>query len=323
MACILEADTPPRRAERENGQRTVRKADAARRKAHSTILFSAYALAREPHGEQRRTCARAGMPAPSGSGLLRSGTAPGGPMKVAAAEALQLGHIPRTGEALADRIVTAIAVGEFLPGQRLPAERELAELVGVSRSTVRDALARVVSLDLLEIRRGRGGGAFVRHPWGVASGMSVRKILEPEWKALEQVMDFRHLVEALVARTAAERRTKEDVRAIQSALADYERPEDLGQAQAADVRLHHAVAAATHNEELLALREELFSKVSLGFVVEPFTQQIYDTALPQHLALAEAVVNGDEQTAWDVGREHFTITADELRTTLQRAMSTT
>lgn len=240
-----------------------------------------------------------------------------------AADALQLGHIPRTGEALADRIVTAIAVGEFLPGQRLPAERELAELVGVSRSTVRDALARVVALDLLEIRRGRGGGAFVRHPWGQSTGQSVRKILEPEWKALEQVMDLRHLVEALVARTAAERRGKEDVQAILSALADYQQPAGLEQAQAADVRLHHAVAAATHNEELLALREELFSKVSLGFVVEPFTQEIYDRALPQHLALADAVVNGDALGAWEIGKEHFTITADELRATLQRALSST
>ena len=238
------------------------------------------------------------------------------------AEALKLGHIPRTGEALADRIVTAIAVGEFLPGERLPPERELAELVGVSRSTVRDALARVVSLDLLEIRRGRGGGAFVRHPWGETTGQAVRKILEPEWKALEQTMDLRHLVEAMVARTAAERRTKHDVEAITAALAAYEKPGNLRQAQAADVRLHHAVAAAAHNEELLALREELFSKVSLGFVVEPFTQAIYDRALPQHRALAQAIVKGDEAAAWDVGKEHFTITADELRATFQRAMST-
>jgi DNA-binding FadR family transcriptional regulator len=238
------------------------------------------------------------------------------------AEALQLGHIPRTGEALADRIVTAIAVGEFLPGERLPPERELAELVGVSRSTVRDALARVVSLDLLEIRRGRGGGAFVRHPWGETTGQVVRKILEPEWRALEQTMDLRHLVEAMVARTAAERRTRQDVEAITAALAAYEKPENLRQAQAADVRLHHAVAAAAHNEELLALREELFSKVSLGFVVEPFTQAIYDRALPQHRALAQAIVDGDEAAAWDVGKEHFTITADELRATLQRAVST-
>jgi GntR family transcriptional repressor for pyruvate dehydrogenase complex len=238
------------------------------------------------------------------------------------AEALQVGHIPRTGEALADRIVTAIAVGEFLPGERLPPERELAELVGVSRSTVRDALARVVSLDLLEIRRGRGGGAFVRHPWGETTGQVVRNVLEPEWKALEQTMDLRHLVEAMVARTAAERRTREDVAAITAALAAYEKPENLRQAQAADVRLHHAVAAAAHNEELLALREELFSKVSLGFVVEPFTQAIYDRALPQHRALAQAIVEGDEATAWDVGKEHFTITADELRATLHRAVST-
>lgn len=226
-----------------------------------------------------------------------------------------------TSRLIADRIVTAIALGEFVPGQKLPAERDLAEQLGVSRTTVRDALARVTSLDLLEVRRGRTGGAYVRSSWSTRSANAVRKILEPQWAALEQAMDMRHLVEALVARTAAERRKAADRRAIESALRAYERADDLELAQEADLRLHHAVARATHNDELLALRERLLTQVSLGFAVEPFTRAIYDEALPQHQELATAVVAGDEEAAWRVGRLHFTITDDALRATLRRAVN--
>jgi GntR family transcriptional repressor for pyruvate dehydrogenase complex len=222
---------------------------------------------------------------------------------------------------LADQIVTAIALGEFVPGQRLPAERELAESLGVSRATVRDAVARVAAMDLIEVRRGRTGGAFIRSPWNATSAAAVRSFLEPQWSALEHVMDMRHLVEALVARTAAERRTADDVRAIRAALRDYERAADLRDAQDADLRLHHAVARATHNDRLLQLREQLLGEVSLGFAVEPFTREIYDRALPEHRAIAVAVADGDEDTAWRLGKQHFTITADELRATLARAVA--
>lgn len=229
--------------------------------------------------------------------------------------------VPLAARRIADRIVTAIALGEFVPGQRLPAERDLAAQLGVSRTTLRDALARVAALGVLDVRRGRTGGTFVREAWGSRSAKAVRQILEPQWAALEQVMDMRHLVEALVARTAAERRTADDRREIKAALGAYERAEELRDAQEADVRLHHAVARATHNDELLALREHLFDQVSLGFAVEPFTRDIYELALPQHRDLATAVVDGDEDVAWRIGREHFTITDDALRATLARAVS--
>jgi GntR family transcriptional repressor for pyruvate dehydrogenase complex len=225
------------------------------------------------------------------------------------------------GEILADQIVTAIALGEFVPGQRLPSERELADALGVSRATVRDAVGRAAAMDLVEVRRGRTGGAYIRSPWSATSAAAVRAFLEPRWTALEHVMDMRHLVEALVARTAAERRNRDDVRAIKAALRDYERASDLRDAQEADLRLHHAVARATHNERLLELREQLLAEVSLGFAVEPFTRAIYDRALPEHQALAAAVADKDEPAAWQLGKQHFTITADELRATLARAIS--
>lgn len=250
------------------------------------------------------------------SASTRAGAAAGRPAWV---RRLVPPQSPPAGVAIADRLVAAIAVGEFVPGQRLPAERELADLLGVSRTTVRDALARVASLGLIEIRRGRNGGAFVCSPWTAQSAGAVRQVVEPQWSALEEAMDMRDLVEGLVARSAAERRTADDVREITAALRDYEHARDLTAAQTADLRLHAAVAAAAHNGRLLRLREQLLSEVTLGFAVEPFTRPIYDDALDQHRRLAAAVVDGDEESAWAVGREHFAITANRLREIREKA----
>jgi GntR family transcriptional regulator, transcriptional repressor for pyruvate dehydrogenase complex len=228
---------------------------------------------------------------------------------------------PAAGAVLADRIMTAIALGEFTPGQRLPAERELAAQLGVSRTTVRDALARVVTAGMLEVRRGRSGGAFVRQPWTSESARAVRSTIGPQWEALQSTFDMRLLIEALVARTAAERRDRKDMTEIRSALRQYEGAETLAVAQAADIRLHHAIAKAAKNARLLAVREQLLSEVSFGFAVEPFTAEVYARALPQHQRLAEAVTGGDADTAWEIGRQHFSITEDELRATLVRAVS--
>ncbi|HVV24431.1 MAG TPA: GntR family transcriptional regulator [Pseudonocardiaceae bacterium] len=233
---------------------------------------------------------------------------------------------PAAGEVLADRIMTAIALGEFTPGQRLPSERELAARLGVSRTTVRDALARVVAAGLLEVRRGRSGGAFVRRPWtteSTESARAVRSTLGPRWDELQSAFDMRLLVEALVARTAAERRDEADVKEIRAALEQYETASSMPDAQAADVRLHHAIARAAKNPRLLAVREQLLSEITFGFAVEPFTVPVYERALPQHRELAAAVTGGDASRAWDIGRQHFTITEDELRAALVRAVSGT
>ncbi len=236
-----------------------------------------------------------------------------------AAEVLGPTHRETTAELLAHQIITAIALGEFQPLQRLPSERDLAESLGVSRSTVREAIARVADAGLVEVRRGRAGGSFVRDSWGEATADSVERVVGERWAELEQLMDLRHLVEATVARTAAERRDSSDVRTVQDALRGYEQATDLRAAQIADLRLHRAVAVATHNPKLLELRENLLAQASLGFSLEPFTTSIYEKALPEHRELAQAVVDGDPDAAWAVGRRHFAISSEEVRVTLQRA----
>lgn len=85
--------------------------------------------------------------------------------------------MPSRVDEITDRLVTAIALGEYLPGTRLPVERELAASLGVGRMTVRAALARLVERGLLETRRGRGGGSYVLEQWRESSTESVGRTL--------------------------------------------------------------------------------------------------------------------------------------------------
>jgi len=224
-----------------------------------------------------------------------------------------------TAQQIADRIATAIALGEFVEGQRLPGERDLAEMLGASRPTIREALQRLDSLGLIEIRRGRTGGAYVLpFDWSTMRA-PIRRTLLPAWAELEVLFDFRTLIEGLVASTAAERRTASDIATIEAALEDYRNAGGSREAsRAADEALHRAISLATHNRYLHELSMELRMKVSLGFQAEPYTPALRERALEQHPALVDAVVDGRAEVAAHLSAEHFGLTEGSYREVFAR-----
>lgn len=217
------------------------------------------------------------------------------------------------GERIAERLVTAIALGEFVPGQRLPPERDLAAMLEVSRTTVREALQRLQAAGYVTARRGRGGGTFVQTGQGADSDDMIRRTLLPAWEELSEVFDFRQLVEQLIASTAATRRDTGDIAAIRAAVAAYARAEDRDASRLADAALHQAVAQATHNPRLVELSARIRREVSLGFDAEPYSPQVRRRALHQHPELAEAVIAGDPAVAASLAARHFSLTEDMLR----------
>lgn len=225
----------------------------------------------------------------------------------------------RAGEQLADRLVTALALGEFSVGERLPSERDLAAQLRTSRATVAEAVRRLAASGHVEVRRGRSGGAFVLQTWTASSADVVQRTLGTVWPDVEQHQDFRGLVEGLVARTAAQRRTTDDVEALQAALSDFQAADSLEQARVLDVALHRAVSTAAHNSGLAALSEQLQGQTTLGFALEPFTDEVFARAVPQHAELVAAIVAGDADLAAETATGHFALTTDVMRDLLRRA----
>jgi DNA-binding FadR family transcriptional regulator len=227
-------------------------------------------------------------------------------------------------EVIADRLVTAIALGVFVPGQRLPAERELASSLDVSRTTVREALSRLAATGYVDIRRGRSGGAYVLTTAGPEADPMIWRTLAPGWQQLDRLFDFRALIEPLIARTAATRRTSEAASQIREALTAYQQAgNDREASSRADGALHRAIAEATQNPYLMDLSDRIRHAVSLGFRAEPYSLAIRERALGEHDELARAVLDGDAERAASLAAQHFAITEQRLRELHERSVDGT
>jgi GntR family transcriptional repressor for pyruvate dehydrogenase complex len=229
-------------------------------------------------------------------------------------------RLRNAGEQIADRLVTAIALGVFVPGQRLPPERDLATSLDVSRTTVREAISRLAATGYVEVRRGRNGGALVLTAGGSETNEMIRRTLAPGWEQLDQLFDFRTLVEPLIAKTAAARRDGQALERIQQALADYQSAgSDREASSRADGALHRAIAEATANPYLIDLSDRIRQGVSLGFRAEPYSPAIRAKALIEHAELTDAIAVGDVDRAATLAGHHFASTEERLREVYARS----
>src|SRR2546428_8402041 len=113
----------------------------------------------------------------------------------------------RLGDQVADLLLAAIRLHEYLPGQRLPSERELCGRLGVNRMAVREGLRWLEGEQYIEIRRGRYGGAFVSAP---AAELTLER-LRGKADNLRQLVEYRAALEPLAAALAANRITEPDI----------------------------------------------------------------------------------------------------------------
>lgn len=224
------------------------------------------------------------------------------------------------GDDIADRLVTAISVGMYSPGERLPAERELAEHLGVGRDALRRGIKQVAELGLLESRRGRSGGTFVTDKdWRTIASDVVERTFSQELPRLEDLRDFRCLIEGTIARTAARRREADDVAVLEETLHEFAQAESMEEARALDHRLHGLVARAARNIHLGELSRDLTERATLGLGAEPYPQEYYERALEDHVELIGHVVAGREEEAARAAEVHFSLTLEIMVDALHSA----
>jgi len=176
-------------------------------------------------------------------------------------------------EACVEQLATTIRLGVYPLGSTLPSERELASTLEVSRTTIREAIQRLAALGYVDVRRGRTGGAYVLEATGPGATEMIRRTLLPEWHNMEDLLEFRQLIEPLIARTAAGRLTPPDADAIRTALDGYiAAGDDREASRAADQAVHVAIANATGNPYLASLSGQIRREISLGFGAEPYSR---------------------------------------------------
>src|SRR5690242_19373427 len=245
--------------------------------------------------------------APASSGLLHQ----------------QLDTSSRVDE-ITDRLITAIAIGEYLPGARLPVERDLAASLGAGRMTVRAALARLVQRGLLETRRGRGGGSYVLDQWPESSTDVVGRTLRARLDDLRDRCDAICRLQGTVCRAAAESRSDDDVSVLQARFEAYRTAESGLQAQQADSRFHLAIMDAAHNDVLKQVLLDLKATVSIGAPAhlwgEPSSMRAMELrALHDHEELVAAIADGRADDADRLARHHGLIDFELITTAMERA----
>lgn len=204
-------------------------------------------------------------------------------------------------ELLVERLRDHVIEAGLKAGDRLPAERLLAQELGVSRASVRQAIVALEVQGLIEVRH--GGGSYLRHddlnPLPFAQVMDLQR-------RLPDILDAREALEVKLAELAAERHTPEDIAAVNSALAMMADAVSRGESGAAgDAAFHGAVTAAAHSSLLADLMAELAEDISksrqesLAQVGRPVT------SLSQHHAIADAIVAGDPKGARRAMRKHL------------------
>jgi GntR family transcriptional repressor for pyruvate dehydrogenase complex len=225
---------------------------------------------------------------------------------------------------ITDRLITAIAIGEYLPGARLPVERELATSLGAGRMTVRAALARLVERGLLETRRGRGGGSYVVDQWPESSTDAVGRTLRVRLDELRDRCDALCRLQGTVCRAAADSRSDDDVQVLWARFEDYRTAESGLGAQQADSQLHLAIMDAAHNDVLKQVLLDLKATVSIGAPAhlwgEPSNMRVMELrAMHEHEELVRAIADGRGDDADALARTHGAIDFELITTAMRRA----
>lgn len=216
-------------------------------------------------------------------------------------------------EACVEQLATAIRLGVYPHGSLLPSERELAGRLGVSRATLREAIAALRAAGLVETTRGRGGGTVVqRRPARRKS--AARAAIKGRHADLLDSLRFRSVVEPGAAALAAQndldagtrRMLEEALAAVSAAPAGQEHRQ-------CDSRLHLAIAAASASPRTMAAVTQVQAELDEMLQAIPVLSPNIAHSTAQHEAIVKAILAGDGRKAARVMTEHCEDTAALLR----------
>jgi GntR family transcriptional repressor for pyruvate dehydrogenase complex len=208
---------------------------------------------------------------------------------------------PSTFEETVERLGTAIRLGLLAPGSRLPAERDLAEQLHISRSTLRQALTTLVQSGHLISVRGRTGGTFVADAPPLTEGGAE----EPLGEDARAVLDMRVAVECGVVLLAAERAEYEDLVQLQELTESMSGAEAFEDYRRADVRFHIGLAEAARSPGLVKAMTEIQGQMSDLIVRIAHPAQVLTRSNEQHRRLVSLIQKQDVGRAVRLMREHI------------------
>ena len=209
---------------------------------------------------------------------------------------------PTTFEETVERLGTAIRVGLLAPGSRLPAERELARELGISRSTLREALTTLVQSGHLVSMRGRSGGTFVAEKPPLADEAAGADVLG---EAALAILDSRVAVEAGAVLLACERAEREDLERLEGLVERMAKADDFEEYRRADIRFHIGVAEAARSPHLVTEMTDVQGRMSELIALIAHPEQVLTHSNAQHRRLVRLLRKQEAASAVALMREHI------------------
>jgi len=217
-------------------------------------------------------------------------------------------------EACVEQLATAIRLGVYPRGSSLPAERDLAERLGVSRATLREAMAALREAGLVETTRGRGGGTVVTLKPRTPSGRAAARITAAKRRDWLDALEFRRVVEPGAAHAAADRPLtdvrREQLERAHAEVASARKPAEHRQA---DSRFHLTVAALSESPRLVEAVTSVQATLHEMLLAIPVLEANIVHSDRQHARLVTAILAGKPERARRVMEEHCDDTAALLR----------
>ena len=213
---------------------------------------------------------------------------------------------PRLYEVIVEQLCAYIADNEMMPGEKLPAERDLATKLGVSRASLSQALVALEVQGVLSVRHG-DGAILVRRP---TEERAIRALREHADR-IPDVIEAREALEVKLAGLAAARRTDAEMAAIDAAIATMEAEVEAGERGVlGDEMFHEAITAAAHSSLLAKLMHEI-SGLIRETRIESLSQENRPRAsLEGHRKIADAVRKQDPREASRAMAEHIRLVSD-------------
>jgi DNA-binding FadR family transcriptional regulator len=224
---------------------------------------------------------------------------------------------------IAEQLRSLITAGEFTPGSRLPAERDLAKQFGVSRPSVREALIALEVEGWVEVRT--GSGVYVLAHAGAAANGHATQVPATEWGPLE-LLRARRVIEGEIAAMAATHARRKDLQSIRDAIDAMAQEVERGvKPLEADRAFHAAIAQACGNVVLLetvhtywdARHGPLFERLGGHFE----SSSVWRLAIAEHEAVLAAIKMRDADGARAAMQHHMDKTNARFSASWRRANS--
>ena len=222
----------------------------------------------------------------------------------------------KISEEIVDQIKQLIARGELKPGERIPSERELAILVGVSRPSVREALMVLEAMGFIESRQ--GGGTFVRTLTETTLTDPLARLMEQkDPRMLHALAEVRMGLESWSAYLAAQRADEQEIEELRQIYRTMEEQAAEGGWDAdVDARFHYAITAATHNTvqvHVLDTIHSLFHTTIQVALTEFYRKAGYiERLLAQHREIIDGIAARDPERARQKMLAHLTMVEEKL-----------